>query len=99
MHISQDMDGVHLHVRTCTGADVPAFRISGTVGRIALKFGRWLKTRDATFPQKAITGTAPHHQITNNYQRLPADYVSLLANYRHVYGFHYKRCLQFPAIY
>ena len=45
MHISQDMDGVHLHVRTCAGADVPAFRISGTAGRIALKFGRWLETQ------------------------------------------------------
>ena len=35
---------VHLHVRTCARADVPAFRISERAGRIALKFGTWLKT-------------------------------------------------------
>ena len=31
-------DGVQLHVRTCA----TLFRISGTAGRIALKFGVWL---------------------------------------------------------
>ena len=33
-------DGVHLHVRSC----VPLFHISGTAGRIALKFGMLLGT-------------------------------------------------------
>ena len=33
-------DGVHLHVRTCA----PLFRILGTAGRIALKFGMLLET-------------------------------------------------------
>ena len=36
----QARDGVHLHVRTCA----PLFRISGTDGRIALKFGVLLET-------------------------------------------------------
>ena len=31
---------VLLHVRTC----VPIFHVSGTAGRIALKFGAWLET-------------------------------------------------------
>ena len=39
MHITQVMDGVHLHVRTCARVDVPLFLISETAGRIALKFG------------------------------------------------------------
>ena len=32
--------GVQMHMRTCA----PLFRISGTTGRIALKFGVWLET-------------------------------------------------------
>ena len=36
---TQVKGGVHLHVCTC----VPLFRISGTTGRIALKFGVWLE--------------------------------------------------------
>ena len=31
-------------MRTCAGADVPLFHFSGTVGRIAPKFGVWLET-------------------------------------------------------
>ena len=41
MHITQVMDGVHLHVRTCASADV----LPETGGRIVLKFGAWLETR------------------------------------------------------
>ena len=39
---SQTTDGVHLRVRLRTY--VPLFRISGTAGRIALKFGMLLET-------------------------------------------------------
>ena len=39
MCIKQLIGGVHLHVRTGARADVPIFRISETVGPIALKFG------------------------------------------------------------
>ena len=35
MHMTQVMVGVHPHVSTCA----PLFRVSGTAGRIALKFG------------------------------------------------------------
>ena len=38
--LTQAKDGVHLHVRTC----VPLFHISGTVGRIALKFATWVES-------------------------------------------------------
>ena len=55
--------------------------------------------RDATFPSEPITGTAPHHQITNNYRRLPAHNGSLPANYRHLYVFQHKGCLPLPEIY
>ena len=58
-----------------------------------------VQTRDATFLQKPITGTAPHHQLTNNYRQISADYDLLPANYRHLYGFHCKGCLPLPAIY
>ena len=44
-----------------------------------------LVIRDATFFSKPITGTAPHHQIANNYRPLPADCGSLPANYQHLY--------------
>ena len=54
-----------------------------------------LEIRDASFPSKPITSTAPHHQTANNYRQLPADYGSLPANYRHSYGFHYKRCYRY----
>ena len=30
--------------KTCASARVPTFRISGTAGRIALKFSEWLET-------------------------------------------------------
>ena len=33
-----------MHVLPCARADVPPFRISETVGQIALKFGMWLET-------------------------------------------------------
>ena len=48
---------------------------------------------------KHITGTAQHHQIANNYRQLPANCGLLPANYRHLYGLHYKKCLPLPAIY
>ena len=38
MRFTQTKGGVHLHVRTCEFV----FRISGTAGHIALKFGVWL---------------------------------------------------------
>ena len=38
MRFTPLMGRVHLHVRTCA----PLFRISGTAGRIVLKFGVWL---------------------------------------------------------
>ena len=41
MHIPQVIGGVHLHVCKCRCS--PVFRIPGTVGRIALKFGAWLE--------------------------------------------------------
>ena len=44
MLITQVMGGVHMHVRTCAGEDVPLFRTSETAGQIALKFGVWLET-------------------------------------------------------
>ena len=37
-HVSHDIR--HLHVRMC----VPPFYISGTAGRILMKFGAWLET-------------------------------------------------------
>ena len=48
MPITQVMYGVYLHVFTCTRADVPPFTClrSGCTGRIALKFGAWLESRD-----------------------------------------------------
>ena len=39
MRFTQTKGGVHLHALTCK----PLSRISGTVGRIALKCGMWLE--------------------------------------------------------
>ena len=57
MHNTQVMAGVHLHVRTCTRADVPLFRISEMAGRIALKFGLWLGTHYLNLLQELMLGT------------------------------------------
>ena len=46
--------------------------------------------RDATFPQKPITGTALNHRIASNYRQLLADYGSLPANYQPLCGFDYN---------
>ena len=44
MYLIQVMGGVHLHVCTFAGADVPLFRITETAERIALKFGVRVET-------------------------------------------------------
>ena len=56
MDITQVMDGVHLHVRTCARADMPLFHISEMAGRIALKFGVWLETHQQGVLQNFMVG-------------------------------------------
>ena len=60
---------------------------------------RWKEVEMQLFSSKPITGTATHHRIVNNYRQLPADYGSLPANYRHLYGFHYIGCISVSAVY
>ena len=56
MHIPQAMGGVHLHVRTCARADMPLFRISEMVGRIALKFGVLLEVHSLGVLRRSRVG-------------------------------------------
>ena len=52
MHISQIMNVVHLYVRPC----VLLFRISGTAGKIAVKFSAWLETHQPYVLHKPKVG-------------------------------------------
>ena len=55
-YIPQVMGMVHLHVRTCSRADVPLFCILETAGQLALKFGVWLETHYLGVLQNSSVG-------------------------------------------
>ena len=64
MHFMQAMSGVHLHVLTC----VHVFHISGSSGRIILKYGVMLEPLAMRFAQAMSRAVSACAQVQVNFQ-------------------------------
>ena len=70
MHITQVMDDVRLHVRTCARAYLPLFCISGMATRVTLNFDACLEAHELVVYVSLRLGTAARVHL-----RTPSPYL------------------------